>query len=82
MHGDFPVIDTVGLILRRDTDIPGHGTVTGAIDMAKNCEAFNLALVHIYRRVRGQVVARIEQLKDMASPVNVFVPEPGERIKL
>ena len=65
-----------------DTDIPGHGNVIDAIDMAKNCGAFNLALVHIYRRVRGQVVARIEQLKDMASPVNVFVPEPGERIKL
>jgi hypothetical protein len=45
------------------------------------CEAFNLALVHIYRKMRDQVVARIEQLKDMASPINVLVPEPGERIK-
>jgi len=65
-----------------DTEIPGHGTVTGAIDMAKKCEAFNLALVHIHRKMRSQVVARIQQLKDVADPVNVLVPEPRERIKL
>jgi len=65
-----------------DTDIPGHGTVTGAIDMAKRSEVLNLALVHIHRKVRGQVIAGIGQLQDMAGPVNVFVPEPGDRIKL
>ena len=65
-----------------NNEIPGHGTVTSAIDMAKKCTALNLALVHIQRRIRGKVIAEIEQLKEMAYPVNVFVPEPGERFNL
>ncbi len=66
----------------KDADIPGHGTVTGAIEMAKQSEALNLALVHIHRKIRGRVIDEIERLREMAGPVNLFVPEPGERIKL
>ncbi|MFH1625652.1 MAG: ribonuclease Z [Pseudomonadota bacterium] len=65
-----------------DTEVPGHGTVTGSIDMAKRCEASILALVHLQREVRKQVTARIEYFRDMASPLELMVPEPGEKITL
>jgi len=65
-----------------ETEIPGHGTITGSIDMAKRCEAFLLALVHIQRDVRGQAKDRIHELKKMSSPVNVIIPEPGFRMKI
>ncbi|MBW1716457.1 MAG: ribonuclease Z [Deltaproteobacteria bacterium] len=65
-----------------ESEVPGHGTVTGSIDMAKRCEASNLALVHIQRKVRRQVIDRMEQFKDLAGSLNVMVPEPGYRITL
>ncbi len=68
--------------LHMETEVPGHGTVTGSIDMAKRCEASNLALVHMQRKVRRQVIDRMQQLKDLAGTLNVMVPEPGYRITL
>lgn len=65
-----------------DTEIPGHGTVVGSIDMAKRCEAANLALVHIQRQVRKRVIPRIEQLRNMAGSVNLIMPEPGYSMRL
>jgi ribonuclease Z len=65
-----------------ETEIPGHGTVTGSIDMAKRCETPNLALVHIQRKVRGQVIDRMQQFTQLAGSLNVMVPKPGYRITL
>jgi len=65
-----------------ETEIPGHGTVTGSIDMAKRCEASNLALVHIQRNVRRQVIDRMQQFTHPAGSLNVIVPEPGYRMTL
>ena len=65
-----------------ETEIPGHGTVTGSIDMAKRCETSSLALVHIQRKMRGQAVEKLEQLKELADPVNLIIPEPGDKINL
>jgi ribonuclease BN (tRNA processing enzyme) len=65
---------------RLNTEIHGHGTVRGSVDMAKGCEASSLALVHIQRGERIQVMARVHELKDQASPVNLMVPEPGDKI--
>ena len=65
-----------------ETEIPGHGTVTGSIDMAKRCEASNLALVHIQRNVRRQVIDRMQQFTHLAGSLNVIVPEPGYRMTL
>lgn len=65
-----------------ETEIPGHGSVKGSIDMAKRCEASHLALVHIQREVRGQVMERMQQLKDLASPLNLMLPEPGDRLTI
>jgi len=65
-----------------ETEIPGHGTIAGSMDMAKRCEALLVALVHIQRGVRGQAKDRIHELKKMSSPVNVIIPEPGFRMTI
>jgi ribonuclease BN (tRNA processing enzyme) len=63
-----------------ETEVPGHGTVKGSIDMAKRCEAPTLALVHIQRQARSRVVDMIKKFSDSAYPLNVLVPEPGDRV--
>lgn len=63
-------------------DVPGHGTVTGAIDMARKCGASRLALVHIQRKVRRQVMERIQEFEEMARSLSLIVPEPGDKITL
>jgi len=50
--------------------------------MAKQCGASNLALVHIQRKVRSQVIDEMERFKQMAGSLNLMVPEPGFRIIL
>ena len=65
-----------------ETELPAHGSVTGSVDMAERSGASHLALVHIQRKVREQVVNGIKQLKDRAGALQVAVPEPGDRITL
>ena len=65
-----------------EAEIPGHGTVTGSIKMAKQCGASNLALVHIQRKVRSQVIDEIQRFTQMAGSLNLMVPEPGCSITL
>jgi len=65
-----------------DGEMPGHGTVKGAIDMAKQCEAQTLAIVHIQRDIREQVKDRIRQIMDSGELLKIMVPEPGYRITL
>ena len=65
-----------------DTEIHGHGTVMGSIEMAKKSRAPNLALVHIHRRERGKVVKTVKKLLGGHANLNVMVPEPGYRFKL
>jgi ribonuclease BN (tRNA processing enzyme) len=65
-----------------DAEIPGHGTVTGSIKMAKECGASYLALVHIQRKVRSQVIDEMQRFKQMAGSLNLMVPEPGFSIML
>jgi ribonuclease Z len=65
-----------------ETELAGHGTVTGSVDMARRCGASHLALVHIQRKARAQVIDNLERLKDLAGSVQLMVPEPGDRITL
>lgn len=65
-----------------DKEIPGHGTVTGAIDMAKECEVQTLAIVHIQREIREGVKDRIRKMTDSEELLKMMVPEPGCRITL
>jgi ribonuclease Z len=65
-----------------ETELPAHGTVTGSVDMAKRSGTSNLALVHIQRKARAQVIENLERLRDLAGSVRLMVPEPGDRITL
>jgi ribonuclease Z len=65
-----------------ETEIPGHGTVTGSIKMAKECGALSLALVHIQRIVRKQVLDEMQRFTQMAGSLNLIIPEPGFQITL
>jgi ribonuclease Z len=65
-----------------EAEIPGHGTVTGSIKMAKECGASTLALIHIQRKVRIKVFDEMERFTQMAGSLNLMVPEPGFRITL
>lgn len=65
-----------------DTEIHGHGTVMGSIDLAKKCRVPNLALVHIHRRERSKVIKRVKEFKQSQNRLNVMVPEPGDKVTL
>jgi ribonuclease BN (tRNA processing enzyme) len=65
-----------------ETEIHGHGTVMGSIDMAQKCEVPNLALVHIQRRERKDVIKRVEKFAKSQSGLNVMVPEPGDKFTI
>jgi ribonuclease Z len=65
-----------------EAEIPGHGTVTGSIKMAKQCGASTLALVHIQRKVRSKVIDEMQRFTQMAGLLNLIVPEPGFSITL
>lgn len=65
-----------------ETEIPGHGTATGSIDMARKCSVLNLALVHIQRNVRKQVIERMREYPHLEGILNVMVPEPGYRMSI
>lgn len=65
-----------------DVEIPGHATAKGAIDAAIQSSVSNLALVHIERGLRKQVIEMVKKRDDIPEFLNVFVPEPGDRITL
>ena len=64
------------------TEFPGHGTVRGCFDMAIKCEAKILALVHIQKDVRQEVIAWLKGAPAFEGSLNVIIPEPGFSIRL
>lgn len=65
-----------------EIEFHGHTTVTGAIEMAKQCGVPNLALVHIQRAERRKMANRMKQIKDLAGSLNIIIPEPGYRMRV
>jgi len=65
-----------------DATVPGHGTVPGAIDFARQAEAKRQWLVHLSRNTRHNQRREVEaQLRD-AIDIEAFLPEPGDAIEL
>jgi ribonuclease BN (tRNA processing enzyme) len=64
------------------TELAEHGTVTGSVDMAKRCSATHLAILHIHRGDRTEVLRREKEIGELAGPVNLIVPHPGHRLVL
>ena len=67
---------------RVETEAPGHGTVKGALDMAGECGAVNLALVHVERGERREAIKRVPEFNGFTESLRVVVPEPGHRMTL
>jgi ribonuclease Z len=65
-----------------ETELPAHGTAAGSVDMARRSGASHLALVHIQRKARAQVIDNLKQLRDLAGSLQLMIPEPGDRITL
>jgi ribonuclease BN (tRNA processing enzyme) len=61
-------------------DIPGHGTISGCLEMAQACRAKRLALVHIQRDVRRERFGEIRELARSVEDLEVIIPEPGDRV--
>ncbi len=62
--------------------VPGHGSISGCIDFARQALVPCLALVHVQRDVRrdrhGEIMKIIEDTKDL----RVILPEPGYLLNL
>ncbi len=65
-----------------ETESRGHGTAKGSIEMARKCGASQLALIHIKRQVRAEVIAKVAALQGGGASLKIMVPEPGTRITL
>ena len=66
--------------LSRET--PGHGTVSGCLEMAQDCRAKKLALVHIQREVRKERIDEIRELSASIQGLQIFIPAPGDRLRI
>lgn len=64
-----------------EQDTPGHGTVPGSIDFARQAGAKALALVHLRRDVRREKIEQVRSAMNRAH-LPVFLPEPGETMTL
>ena len=65
-----------------EKELPGHGTVKGSIELARKCGAKHLALVHIKRQQRSEVMAKMRTLQGPDGSLNIMVPEPGTKVVL
>ncbi len=75
---DLLVHEAYGL----EPDTPGHGGVPGCLDLARDIQARNLALVHVNRRVRRESAGAIRDMLSQAMGEHGFLPEPGDMITL
>lgn len=61
-------------------DVPGHGTVDGAVEFARAVGAETLALVHLQRDVRRNNLEKVRERLRFASDLRGLLPEPGDRL--
>lgn len=64
---------------RLDGETPGHGTVQGCVDFARNARAESLALVHLQRDERRDRHREIMGLLAEVRDFHAFLPEPDDR---
>ena len=62
--------------------LPGHGNIIVSIDLARDCGASRLALVHIRRQSRKEVKEDLPRLQNLAGDLRLSIPEPGDRLSL
>jgi ribonuclease BN (tRNA processing enzyme) len=62
--------------------VPGHGTIAGAMDFARQAKARHIALVHVERQTRQSHAEDIRTALADANDINGLLPEPGEILAL
>lgn len=67
---------------RVDPSTPGHGSVRGCIDFAREARVASLALVHVQREERRDRYAEILGLAEGVTDFHVLLPEPGDVFEL
>ena len=67
---------------RIDQEFPGHSTVSRCIDFARKAEVRRLALVHVERNERRLRRGDILQIMAKISDFEMFMPEPGDRLRI
>ncbi len=65
-----------------DQDIYGHGNFLACIEFARRVGAENFAAVHMQRDARDGIVSYFDKNKKDFSDINVFIPLPGDKIKI
>lgn len=65
-----------------EKEVHGHGTVVDSIKMARDCGASHLALVHVKRHARSEVIRKVKTIQESEKSLTVLVPEPGARITI
>ena len=63
-------------------EVPGHGSVRGSIDFCRKANVRRLALVHLNRQVRQKEENQIRAMINTVSDLDVFLPEPGDVVRL
>jgi ribonuclease BN (tRNA processing enzyme) len=65
-----------------DRDVPGHGTVDGALDFARQADAQAVALVHIERGLRRNGRERILNRMERAGDLRALLPVSGDTVDI
>ncbi|MCF6291062.1 MAG: MBL fold metallo-hydrolase [Desulfobacterales bacterium] len=63
-------------------DTPGHGSVAGSLEFARQARAARLALVHIQREERQRYSRELANMAAEINDLELLVPEPGQKIIL
>ncbi len=67
---------------RIDEKIPGHSTVSDCIEFARRANVLRLALVHVERNERRTRRDEILRMIGNTSDLKIFLPEPGDEIRI
>jgi len=65
-----------------EDSVPGHGSIRACLDFAREAGTKRLALVHMQRDVRLQLVDEITEFQEKYTDLEIMLPEKGSTIAL
>lgn len=67
---------------RFQEDTPGHGSISGCIDFARQAGVSRLVLLHIQHDDRQRFAGEISNMARSIAEIDVLVPESGDKIEI
>ncbi|MFW5837992.1 MAG: MBL fold metallo-hydrolase [Desulfovibrionaceae bacterium] len=61
-----------------EQDVPGHGTIDGSLEFARQAGARAVALVHVQRRTRREGLLEVQDRLARVTAMQALLPEPGD----